>query len=65
MLAYLLDKGVSAEHNEFLNNKWEETAAISTILEELKAKLDKKYHPEGSFSNFEFDFEHHQMIYYD
>ena len=62
ILSYFGDK--ATEENSVFDRKWAEAVEIDIELTHLKRELEKKYKPEGHWDSFEFDFIHHQIIFY-
>lgn len=64
VLAYLADHHSLDETNKFFDEKWDEAVQLYIRLEQAKAELDNKYHPEGHWTNYAFNFNTHEMEYY-
>lgn len=61
ILGYLGKYG-STETTLF-DKKWEEAIKINQELTHIKEIMDKKYHPEGNWTNYSFDFVSNEMVY--
>lgn len=65
ILGYMAQFG-SLDTNMF-DKKWAEAVEINYSLEQLKAEMDLKYHPQdgNNYNSFEFDFANKTMVYTD
>lgn len=50
---------------DLFDKKWEEAIVINNELEQLKLKMDQKYHPtdDVNYTSYSFDFKTHEMVY--
>lgn len=62
ILGYLSKYG--SIDTDLFDRKWEEAVRINQELMQMKNELDKKYHPDGMWTNYNFDFISSEMIYY-
>lgn len=61
ILGYLTNYG--SLNTELFDKKWEEAVKISNELEILKHEVDMKYHPDGEWSSYEFNFKTEELVY--
>ena len=55
--------GADTPKSQFLDHKWNEAVELYKELEQAKRAAERKYKPEGTWENFEFDFENNEIIF--
>ena len=63
LLNYLMKNTIIKENQEVFNQKWDEATILYGQLERVKQEIEQKYHPEGQWSNYTFNFLHHCLEY--
>lgn len=62
ILGYLTQYG--SLDTTLFDKKWEEAVNLDIELSKAKQEIDTKYHPDGKWDRFEFDFKNCDIIYY-
>ena len=65
ILGYLAQFG--SLDTDVFDKKWAEAVELNYQLEQLKAEMDLKYHPQDdvAYTTFEFDFINREIVYTD
>lgn len=63
ILNFLAQNNALENNLEVFNQKWEEAVELYHKLEMEKQRVDEKYHPEGNWTNYTFNFLNERLEY--